>query len=481
MSGSFLVYSARSGTIKCPGSEVACIVDCNQYGCLGTRFNTHNDTVLDITVHGLRALESSIIYCPIAVRNCRITVESGSDVFTNSKIYAIAEPVLNVACDGGNCYDASNPPQIYCLNNYLVACMLTIDSGVNHWQCRDNQVLVDLCLFPTQEPTTDPTTDPTPDPTTDPTTPTTDPTVNPAQFDPILSTEYVVSDISTYYNVSISLNCDESGDDELDCDDLSDDLDEIMVKLLFALYEDAELDGVDIKPEIADVQITGDEVVVRLAVETRADQQLEADYIRHHIEREVEEDDRFGDVEVEIEGTSGEDEDEQLNSPSLDIETWPMLVVLIVAFFASFVVYMCGTLCFYCIRKKMQNSRNAEAQLMNMTAGAPAQRDSVSDMHGTTHDGEEMKDGEEVTVPNTELMQTDSIVLPAAALPKDDWQQMIEVKQPGSEMNVLPKDDETSTDEESLYDEVDHEVNALPEDGVMIDAEGKGNVLPKND
>eukprot|EP01083_Nonionella_stella_P073457 198625_1 len=76
ISGSFLVHSARSGTVKCPAGDVECNVICGKYGCLGTRFTSKNNTKLYITATGLQSLKSSNIYCPYPYGECTIDIES---------------------------------------------------------------------------------------------------------------------------------------------------------------------------------------------------------------------------------------------------------------------------------------------------------------------------------------------------------------------------------------------------------------------
>eukprot|EP01083_Nonionella_stella_P292575 995030_1 len=101
ISGTFTVYSARSGTIICPAGGVECNVICGQYGCLGTTFISQNNTKLHITATGLRSLESSNIYCPYPSGECAINVEpTASDALTNADIFSVIGPdAFDLSCN----------------------------------------------------------------------------------------------------------------------------------------------------------------------------------------------------------------------------------------------------------------------------------------------------------------------------------------------------------------------------------------------
>eukprot|EP01083_Nonionella_stella_P272587 924468_1 len=113
ISGIFTVYSARSGTIKCPAGGVECNVLCGQYGCLGTTFTSQNNTKLHITATGLQSLKSSNIYCPYPYGECAINVEpTASDALTDADIFSINGPdafdlFCNYSLASEHCYSES--------------------------------------------------------------------------------------------------------------------------------------------------------------------------------------------------------------------------------------------------------------------------------------------------------------------------------------------------------------------------------------
>eukprot|EP01083_Nonionella_stella_P073454 198612_1 len=132
MSGSFTVYSARSGTIKCPAGGVECNVLCGQYGCLGTTFTSQNNTKLHITATGLQSLKSSNIYCPYPYGECAINVEpTASDALTDADIFSINGPdafdlLCNYSLSSGHCYTESNPPKFLCQSDYKATCAMSL-------------------------------------------------------------------------------------------------------------------------------------------------------------------------------------------------------------------------------------------------------------------------------------------------------------------------------------------------------------------
>eukprot|EP01084_Bolivina_argentea_P300437 518048_1 len=131
ISGTFTVYSARSGTVKCPAEGVDCNVICGKYGCLGTTFNTQNNTKLRIIATGLQSLKSSNIYCPYPYGECTINVEStASDALTNADIFSVNGPdafdlFCNYSLASEHCYSESNPPKLLCRSDYKATCTMS--------------------------------------------------------------------------------------------------------------------------------------------------------------------------------------------------------------------------------------------------------------------------------------------------------------------------------------------------------------------
>eukprot|EP01083_Nonionella_stella_P115721 343374_1 len=144
ISGSVQIQSARDSIIYCPGNGNECIISCTEKGCFQSTFYSQPDTgVLNITAYGANALTSSRIYCPSSNHTCSINVHtSDSNVLSNANIYSMnGLQAISIACDATNdtnlCYDVSNPPKIYCKENWGAFCDLSLNTTTGKWQCID--------------------------------------------------------------------------------------------------------------------------------------------------------------------------------------------------------------------------------------------------------------------------------------------------------------------------------------------------------
>eukprot|EP01083_Nonionella_stella_P079185 217053_1 len=111
-------------------------------------------------------------------------------------------------------------------------------------------------------------------------------------------------------------------------------------------------------------QVIDDTLVIRLPVQTNAEQVLAVDYIRYHIEKEIEESDgssMFGDVSVDVEGemeameTTENDPDQSDDANNITRTKYILLILIII------IICVLGCLvimvCFFCIREIIKRRR----------------------------------------------------------------------------------------------------------------------------
>eukprot|EP01083_Nonionella_stella_P144980 453466_1 len=211
-------------------------------------------------------------------------------------------------------------------------------------------------VSPSSAPTNNPTNHPTINPSAATNAPSVRPTVTPTRH-PATSNAVV-----TNYEILIAIkNCDdEDGDHQGSSETCALDTD-VIDEIVDSVQD------VDDHVDVVSAGVVDDDLVIRISITTDPTKVLQSDVIRSHVEKEVRDNDDFGDVDVEV-------KDSQFNDLNKDKEDGMagfieyMFVDNIVAVIALVVVCFCG-ICvtyFFCQQRKTQKELMKMVQMSSV-------------------------------------------------------------------------------------------------------------------
>eukprot|EP01083_Nonionella_stella_P164347 543628_1 len=231
---------------------------------------------------------------------------------------------------------------------------------------------------PTDNPTSFPSTDPSVHPTA---APSTDPTGNPSQTASITSTNYTISiDMSECV-------------DEMICGDNRQGLERRIIVVLSNNTNEVTY---------IQRQVIDDTLVIQLSVKTKAEQVLDVDYIRYHIEKEIEDygSDTFGAVSVSVDGERKAVETTESGNDSDQISDMLSYVIMAASALILVVILICIVVCLVCVFK--QRKKAAQAEMLCMSG---QQTTAALDTDQQTVDA--LEPGQQATNTATQTNQTD--------------------------------------------------------------------------
>eukprot|EP01083_Nonionella_stella_P313332 1124352_1 len=209
----------------------------------------------------------------------------------------------------------------------------------------------------TKAPTINPSNHPTTRPSPSTKTPSVPPTVTPTLY-PIAPNTVV-----TNYEILIAIkNCDDDEDGDHQGSRATCALDTDVIG-----YIVDSVQGMDDHVDVVSAGVVDDDLVIRISITTDPTKVLQSDVVRSHVEKEVRDNDDFGDVDVEV-------KDSQFNDLNKDKEDGMagfieyMFVDNIVAVIALVVVCFCG-ICvtyFFCQQRKTQKELMKMVQMSSV-------------------------------------------------------------------------------------------------------------------